>query len=329
MWALTCGLFFVGWLRDLIVILSGEGTDAKGRRLRSDVSDREGQSEKSLMVAVILCAFLGLLGVHRFYMGKAKTGILWACTLGLGGVGWLTDLCLLLREETVDAAGRPIRHVMLPPEMTEPGSISPKSRRTTLLLSIFLGFTGAHRYYIGKLGSGLLWSSFTLAWIALGAFGIGFGEEWLESLTVFGLGWFVDILMVLCGDATDANGLLIRNWEANETGKKDPNLFLDARVFEVLYAYGMFSVMAIGISGALSISGPHLLLAALFPVLVGITYFVTIQEIGGLFERSNGWIFMMHILPLIFVPLTAFTREFALRGGHRKFMAEQDAASTK
>lgn len=222
LWALTGGLFTVGWIRDLIVILSGEETDAKGRQLRSDVLDAEGQSEKSLTVSFVLCAFLGFLGIHRFYMGKVKTGILWVCTLGLCGVGWLTDLCLLLREETVDAVGRPIRHEPLPDDAKEPGSISPKSRRTMLLLTVFCGFTGAHRYYIGKLGSGLLWSCFALAWLALGAFGIGFGAEWLESLMAFGLGWFIDTLMVLCGDATDVHGLPVRNWEPNETREKDP-----------------------------------------------------------------------------------------------------------
>lgn len=105
------------------------------------------------------------------------------------------------------------------------------------------------------------------------------------------------------------------------------DLFLDARVFEALFAYGMFSVMIICIAHVYSIAVPFLLLAALFPVLIGITYFITIQEIGGLFERSGGWIFLMHILPPIFVPLTAFTGEFQLRGQHRKFMAEHDRQS--
>lgn len=105
------------------------------------------------------------------------------------------------------------------------------------------------------------------------------------------------------------------------------DLFLDARVFEALFAYGMFSVMIICLAHVYSIAMPFLLLAALFPVLIVITYFITIQEIGGLFERSGGWIFLMYILPLIFVPLTAFTGEFQLRGQHRRFMAEHDRRS--
>ncbi len=52
-------------------------------------------SPKSRLVALILCVLLGYLGVHRFYVGKIFTGILWLLTGGLFGVGYLIDIVLI------------------------------------------------------------------------------------------------------------------------------------------------------------------------------------------------------------------------------------------
>lgn len=55
-----------------------------------------GKKAKNKWVAVLLCFFLGYLGIHRFYEGKIGTGILWLITGGLCGIGWLIDFIILL-----------------------------------------------------------------------------------------------------------------------------------------------------------------------------------------------------------------------------------------
>lgn len=50
---------------------------------------------KSKGVAYVLWFFLGLIGVHRFYCDRWVSGIIWLCTFGLFGIGWLVDLFLI------------------------------------------------------------------------------------------------------------------------------------------------------------------------------------------------------------------------------------------
>ncbi|MCP4251532.1 MAG: NINE protein [bacterium] len=60
---------------------------------------------RSVGVAYILWALVGVLGVHRFYCGRIGTGILWFFTGGLVGIGWLVDVFLipdLVREANLN-----------------------------------------------------------------------------------------------------------------------------------------------------------------------------------------------------------------------------------
>jgi len=63
---------------------------------------------KSRVVALLLCIFFGLWGVHRFYAGKVGTGILYIFTGGLFLVGWIFDLVRIISGEFLDVNGRPL-----------------------------------------------------------------------------------------------------------------------------------------------------------------------------------------------------------------------------
>ncbi len=77
----TFGLFLIGWLVDLFLI---PGMDRK-----ADLKFAPGPLDYN--VAWILLTFLGLFGVHRMYMGKWITGIIYLLTGGLFFIGYIYD----------------------------------------------------------------------------------------------------------------------------------------------------------------------------------------------------------------------------------------------
>jgi TM2 domain-containing membrane protein YozV len=84
-WFFTAGLFLIGWIVDLFLIPSMDRA--------ADRKYVPGPIDYS--AAWILLTFLGWLGIHRFYMGKWGTGILYLLTFGLLGLGILYDFLTL------------------------------------------------------------------------------------------------------------------------------------------------------------------------------------------------------------------------------------------
>jgi len=95
-WFFTLGLLFVGWIIDLFLIPS---TDR-----RADLRYHSGNLDYT--VAWILLTFLGLFGIHRFYMGKWLTGIVYLVSGGIFGIGYLYDLWTLNDQVSLINSGR-------------------------------------------------------------------------------------------------------------------------------------------------------------------------------------------------------------------------------
>ena len=64
---------------------------------------------KEWLVTLLLCFFLGVLGVHRFYTGHTKIGVAQVLTLGGCGIWALIDFIMILVGNFKDAQGRPLK----------------------------------------------------------------------------------------------------------------------------------------------------------------------------------------------------------------------------
>lgn len=90
-WFFTLGLLGIGWLIDVFLIPSMDR--------EADLRFKAGSTNYTL--AWVLLTFVGVFGVHRMYMGKWITGIIYLCTLGLFGLGVLYDFWTLNTQITI------------------------------------------------------------------------------------------------------------------------------------------------------------------------------------------------------------------------------------
>ena len=87
----TLGLLLIGWIVDLFLIPSMDR--------QANLRFRSGRYDYN--VAWVLLTFLGIFGIHRFYMGKWLTGILYLLTGGLFLVGYIYDYWTLNDQLTI------------------------------------------------------------------------------------------------------------------------------------------------------------------------------------------------------------------------------------
>ena len=80
-WLFTGGLLLIGWIVDLFLIPS----------MAEDAGSRYAPGEYDYTIVWGLHVFLGVFGIHRLYMGKIFTGVLFLLTGALFGVGYAYD----------------------------------------------------------------------------------------------------------------------------------------------------------------------------------------------------------------------------------------------
>ena len=77
-------------------------------------------------------------------------------------------------------------------EVSEKAEVSKKQRMVALLLCFFFGWIGMHRFYVGKVGTGILHI------LTLGGF--------------LGIWPLIDFIMIIVGKFTDKEGKVLQNW---------------------------------------------------------------------------------------------------------------------
>lgn len=91
LWFFTGGLLLLGWIVDFFLIPA----------MAKEADERFPPGRIDYAIAWLLHLFLGIFGVHRFYMGKIFTGVIYLCTGGLFGIGYIYDT-LTLNEQIAE-----------------------------------------------------------------------------------------------------------------------------------------------------------------------------------------------------------------------------------
>ena len=63
-------------------------------------------SPRGRLITLLLAFFLGYLGIHRLYVGKWVSALIWFVTGGIAGIGWIVDCIVILLGSFKDAEGQ-------------------------------------------------------------------------------------------------------------------------------------------------------------------------------------------------------------------------------
>ncbi len=88
--------------------------------------------------------------------------------------------------------------------------ISPKSRLATVLLALFLGIFGVHRFYIGKNRTAIVMLILSILYLVTVRL---WGIIMVIPLAVAGLWAFIDFIFAVSGIMRDREGKRIKNWQ--------------------------------------------------------------------------------------------------------------------
>ena len=88
--------------------------------------------------------------------------------------------------------GHPVRSTAMAPGFRSDKTVSPSSRLAALLLCLFVGVFGVHRFYVGKIGTGV---------------------AMIFTLGGLGIWTLIDFIMIVVGGFTDANGRYVLDWQ--------------------------------------------------------------------------------------------------------------------
>lgn len=97
----------IEWANELINSdIITEDTQRILKKLLKEIEAKENYvSPKNRAVAALLCFFFGIFGVHRFYVGKIGTGLLWLFTGGCFGIGAFIDFIFIICGSFTDSKG--------------------------------------------------------------------------------------------------------------------------------------------------------------------------------------------------------------------------------
>ncbi len=77
----------------------------KAEKKMAKKAKKKAMGGKSQLVALLLCIFLGGLGIHRFYLGYIWQGVVQLLTAGVFGIWWLIDLIRIITGDLTPKGG--------------------------------------------------------------------------------------------------------------------------------------------------------------------------------------------------------------------------------